>query len=93
MTSENKKEKVKKKVWFAENVKLPAEAGMLCTIDGKYSICSPRTRRLEILASFATSQMTKPVSTKSPKSTSCFKEAWTVYWPSKRKALHQCPTN
>ena len=32
--SENEKEKVKKKVWFAENVKLPMEAGMLCTIDG-----------------------------------------------------------
>ena len=28
------KEKVKKKVWFAENVKMPMEASMLCTING-----------------------------------------------------------
>ena len=30
---ENKKEKVKKKVPFTENVKLPMEADMLCTIN------------------------------------------------------------
>ena len=32
---ENKKGEVKKKVWFVENVKMPMEAGMVCTIDGK----------------------------------------------------------
>ena len=32
--TEIKKEKVKKKVWIVENVKMPAEAGMLCTIYG-----------------------------------------------------------
>ena len=30
----DKKENVKKKVWFMESVKLPMEAGILCTIDG-----------------------------------------------------------
>ena len=29
MMSENKKEKVEKKVWFAENVKLPMEVGVM----------------------------------------------------------------
>ena len=31
--SESKKESKKKKVWFAEDVKQPSEAGMMCTID------------------------------------------------------------
>ena len=30
----NQKRKVKKKVWFTDNVKMPTAAGMLCTIDG-----------------------------------------------------------
>ena len=31
----NVKQKIeKKKVWFAEDVKQPSEAGMICTIDG-----------------------------------------------------------
>ena len=33
LMTENKKENIKKKVWFAD-VKQPAEAGMMCTIDG-----------------------------------------------------------
>ena len=34
MMSESKKECKKKKVWFAEDVKQPSEAGMMCIIDG-----------------------------------------------------------
>ena len=32
LTTEIKKEKVKKKVWFAEEVKQPSKVGMMCTI-------------------------------------------------------------
>ena len=32
LTMENKKESVKKKIWFAEDVKQPSEAGVTCTI-------------------------------------------------------------
>ena len=35
MTSKNEKKKFKMKVWFMDNIKLPMEAGMLCTIDGE----------------------------------------------------------
>ena len=31
---ENKKENIKKKAWFTENVKQPSKAGMMCTMDG-----------------------------------------------------------
>ena len=31
---ENKKENIKKKTLFVEDVKLPSEAGMMCTING-----------------------------------------------------------
>ena len=31
---ESKKESVKKNVWFAEDVKQPSDAGMMCKIDG-----------------------------------------------------------
>ena len=34
LTTENKKESVKKKGWCAEDVKQPFEAGMMSTIDG-----------------------------------------------------------
>ena len=34
LMTENKKENVNKKAWFAEDVELPSEAGMICTIDG-----------------------------------------------------------
>ena len=34
---ESKKEEVKKKVRFMDNVKVPMEAGVMCTIDGKPS--------------------------------------------------------
>ena len=34
LTMDMKKEKVKRKVWIAENVNMPVEAGMLYTIDG-----------------------------------------------------------
>ena len=34
LLAEFKKENVKKKVWFSENVKQPSEAGMMCTING-----------------------------------------------------------
>ena len=44
---ENKKENVKKKVWFAEDVKEPAEAGMMCTIDGNTFFQSKRTHGFE----------------------------------------------
>ena len=33
-TTENKKEIVKKKGWFMEDVKQPSKAGMMCTIGG-----------------------------------------------------------
>ena len=33
-TTENKKESVKKKIPFVENMKQPSEAGMMSTIDG-----------------------------------------------------------
>ena len=31
---ENKKENVKKEVWFTEDLKQPSETGMMCTING-----------------------------------------------------------
>ena len=34
MSDSKTKESKKKKVWFAEDVKQPSEAGMMCTING-----------------------------------------------------------
>ena len=37
--TEIKKENVKKKAWFAEDIKKPMEAGMMGTIDGDTFFC------------------------------------------------------
>ena len=41
---DRRQKNVKKKVWFSNNVKLPMEAGMLCTIDGDtFYLCTNNT--------------------------------------------------
>ena len=42
LITENKKENAKKKVWFAEDVKQPSKAGMMCSIDGDTFFHLPR---------------------------------------------------
>ena len=54
LTSENKKQKEKKKAWFVENVKMPTEVGMLCNIVGEISTPSPKIHWLVILALLST---------------------------------------
>ena len=70
LTMEKKKENVKKKVWFAENVKQPSETGMMCTINGDTFFYSQRIHGLETLVHHVTSQTIIPVYSTSSTSTS-----------------------
>ena len=75
LTTENKKENAKKKVWFVEDVKQPSEVGMMCTIGGDalYSFM----RNTWIGDSSASCHITNDNTTcmMSPTSMSCFKES------------------
>ena len=77
---ENKKEKVKKKVSFMENVKMPTEAGMLCTIDRETFHMFSKTHGLEIPVCHAILPIMIPVLLM----LNWYKEDWAVCLPSKR---------
>ena len=70
-----KKRKIKKKVQFADNVKMPKKASMLCTIDGNTFFHSQRTHGLDSQEHSVTSQIMIPVSSMSLAPTSQFMEA------------------
>ena len=50
-----KKKNVKEKVWIMENVKQPAEVGIMCAIDGDTFFLSQRVYGLETLVHSVTS--------------------------------------